>query len=31
MDYFTKSKTFSGQCHFTYAGNKLCLHKKKKY
>ena len=30
MDYFTKSKTFSAQWPFTYAGNKLDLHKKRK-
>ena len=28
MDYFTKSQTFSAQWPFTYAGNKLSLHKK---
>ena len=27
MDYFTKSETFSAH---TYAGNKLCLHRKRK-
>ena len=30
MDYFTKSVTFSAQCPFTYDGNKLYLHKKRK-
>ena len=30
MDYFTKSEIFSAQWHFTYAGNKLYLHKKRK-
>ena len=30
MDYYTKSETFSAQWPFTYAGNKLYLHKKKK-
>ena len=30
MDYFTKSQTFSAQQSFTYAGNKLYLHKKRK-
>ena len=30
MDYFTKSETFSDQWPFTYAGNKLYLHKKRK-
>ena len=31
MDYFFKSQTFSAQWVFTYAGNKLCLHKKENY
>ena len=30
MGYFTKSKTFSAKQPFTYAGNKLYLHKKRK-
>ena len=30
MDYFTKSETFSAQWLFTYAGNKLYMHKKRK-
>ena len=30
IDDFTKSKTFSAQRPFTYAGNKLYLHKKRK-
>ena len=30
MDYFTKSETFSAQGSFTYAGNTLYLHKKRK-
>ena len=28
MDYFFKTQTFSAQWAFTYAGNKLYLHKK---
>ena len=31
MDYFTKSETFSAQQPFTYAGNKLCLHRKREH
>ena len=31
MDYFTKSETFGSQWHFTYAGNKLYLHKKENH
>ena len=31
MDYFFKSQTFSAQWVFTYAGNKLYLHKKENY
>ena len=30
MDYFTKSKTFSAQWPYPYAGNKLYLHMKRK-
>ena len=30
MDYFTKNETFIAQEFFTYAGNELFLHKKKK-
>ena len=30
MDYFTKNETFSAQELFTYAGNELFLHKKRK-
>ena len=30
MDYFTKSETISAQWPFTYAGNKLYLHRKRK-
>ena len=30
MDYFPKSQTFSVLWPFTYAGNKLYLHKKRK-
>ena len=30
MDYFTKSLTFTASWSFTYAGNKLYLHKKRK-
>ena len=30
MDYFTKSDTFSTKWPFTYAGNKVYLHKKRK-
>ena len=30
MDYFTKSKTFSRQWLFTYADNKIYLHKTRK-
>ena len=29
MDYFTESLTFTASWPFTYAGNKLYLHKKK--
>ena len=30
MDYFNKSETCCAQCPFTYAGNKLYLHKNRK-
>ena len=30
MNYFTKSETFSDQQFFSYAGNKIYLHKKGK-
>ena len=30
MDYFTKSRIFSVRWLFTYVGNKLYLHKKRK-
>ena len=31
INYFTKSETFSTQWSFTYAGNKLYLHKKENH
>ena len=30
MNYFTESQIFSAQWPFTYAGNKIYLHKKRK-